>query len=91
MCLSRYSFFDKFVDRNVIPLGTSVWLQTTWPNEVLSPLNKLMLVQDTGGAIKGQVRADVFWGREDEAEKMAGLMQQKVQLFVMLPKGYSIK
>jgi len=37
--------------------------------EAQSPLNQLMLVQDTGGAIRGHVRADVFWGRGDEAEK----------------------
>ncbi len=79
------------VDRNVIPLGAPVWLQTTLPNEQQSPLNKLMLAQDTGGAIKGHVRADVFWGRGEEAEKMAGLMKQQGELFVLLPKGYSIK
>ena len=79
------------VDRNVIPLGAPVWLQTTLPNENQSPLNKLMLAQDTGGAIRGHVRADVFWGRGDEAEKMAGLMKQQGKLFVLLPKGYSIK
>ncbi|MDH3631905.1 MAG: MltA domain-containing protein [Gammaproteobacteria bacterium] len=79
------------VDRNVIPLGAPVWLQTTLPNEQQSPLNQLMLAQDTGGAIKGHVRADVFWGRGDEAEKMAGLMKQQGQLFVLLPKGYPIK
>ncbi len=79
------------VDRNVIPLGAPVWLQTTLPNEKQSPLNKLMLAQDTGGAIKGHVRADVFWGRGDEAEKMAGLMKQQGKLFVLLPKGYSIE
>ena len=79
------------VDRNVIPLGAPVWLQTTLPNEQQSPLNQLMLAQDTGGAIKGHVRADVFWGRGDEAEKMAGLMKQQGELFVLLPKGYSIK
>ncbi|MDH3222001.1 MAG: MltA domain-containing protein [Gammaproteobacteria bacterium] len=78
------------VDRNVIPLGAPVWLQTTLPNEQQSPLNQLMLAQDTGGAIKGHVRADVFWGRGDEAEKMAGLMKQQGRLFVLLPKGYSI-
>ncbi len=78
------------VDRNVIPLGAPVWLQTTLPNEQQSPLNQLMLAQDTGGAIKGHVRADVFWGRGDEAEKMAGLMKQQGQLFVLLPKGYPI-
>jgi membrane-bound lytic murein transglycosylase A len=79
------------VDRNVIPLGAPVWLQTILPNETLSPFNKLMLAQDTGGAIKGHVRADVFWGRGDEAEKMAGLMKQQGKIFVLLPKGYSIK
>ncbi len=79
------------VDRNVIPLGAPVWLQTTLPNAQQSPLNRLMLAQDTGGAIKGQIRADVFWGRGDEAERMAGLMKQQGELFVLLPKGYLIE
>ncbi|MDC1287441.1 MltA domain-containing protein [Gammaproteobacteria bacterium] len=79
------------VDRNVIPLGAPVWLQTTLPNEAQSPLNQLMLAQDTGGAIKGHVRADVFWGRGGEAEKMAGLMKQQGELFVLLPRGFSIE
>ena len=77
------------VDRNVIPLGAPVWLQTTLPDEDRSPLNQLMLAQDTGGAIRGHVRADVFWGQGVEAEKMAGLMKQQGKLFVLLPKGYS--
>jgi membrane-bound lytic murein transglycosylase A len=79
------------VDRNVIPLGAPVWLQTTLPNEQASPFNQLMLAQDTGGAIKGNVRADVFWGRGNVAEKMAGLMKQEGKIFVLLPKGYSLK
>lgn len=79
------------VDRNVIPLGAPVWLQTTLPDEAQSPLNRLMLAQDTGGAIRGHVRADVFWGRGFEAEKMAGLMKQQGELFVLLPRGFSIK
>jgi membrane-bound lytic murein transglycosylase A len=78
------------VDRNVIPLGAPVWLQTTLPNEAQSPLNQLMLAQDTGGAIKGHVRADVFWGRGGEAEEMAGLMKQQGKLFVLLPRGFAI-
>jgi membrane-bound lytic murein transglycosylase A len=79
------------VDRNVIPLGAPVWLQTTLPDAAQSPLNRLMLAQDTGGAIRGHVRADVFWGRGFEAEKMAGLMKQQGKLFVLLPRGFSIK
>ena len=78
------------VDRNVIPLGAPVWLQTTLPDEQQSPLNRLMLAQDTGGAIKGHVRADVFWGRGDDAERWAGLMKQQGQLFVLWPRGYAI-
>jgi len=77
------------VDRSVIPLGAPVWIQTTLPDAAQSPLNQLMLAQDTGGAIKGHVRADVFWGRGDEAERMAGLMKQQGQLFVLLPRGFS--
>jgi membrane-bound lytic murein transglycosylase A len=49
-----------------------------------------MLAQDTGGAIKGHVRADVFWGRGGEAEEMAGLMKQQGELFVLLPRGFTI-
>ncbi len=76
------------VDRSVIPLGAPVWLETTLPDEQESPLNQLMLAQDTGGAIKGNVRADVFWGRGEEAERLAGLMKQQGRLFVLLPRGY---
>ena len=79
------------VDRNVIPLGAPVWLQTTLPDEELSPMNQLMLAQDTGGAIKGHVRADVFWGRGGEAEEMAGLMKQRGELFVLLPRGFTLE
>jgi len=78
------------VDRSVIPLGAPVWLQTTLPDEGQSPFDRLMLAQDTGGAIKGHVRADVFWGRGDEAELLAGLMKQQGRLFVLLPRGYPV-
>jgi len=79
------------VDRSVIPLGAPVWLQTTLPDEGQSPFERLMLAQDTGGAIKGHVRADVFWGRGDEAEMLAGLMKQQGRLFVLLPRGYPVE
>ena len=78
------------VDRRVIPLGAPVWLQTTLPDEEESPFARLMLAQDTGGAIKGHVRADVFWGQGDSAEKLAGLMKQQGRLFVLLPRGYPL-
>ena len=50
------------VDKSVIPLGAPVWLSTVMPNDNQTPLARLMTAQDTGGAIKGDIRADFFWG-----------------------------
>ncbi len=77
------------VDPRTIPLGAPVFLSTTWPNEA-KPLNRLMLAQDTGGAIKGVVRADFFWGFGNEAGKQAGSMKQSGKMWVLLPKDYSL-
>ena len=78
------------VDPRSIPLGAPVFLSTTWPNSE-KPLSRLMMAQDTGGAIKGGVRADFFWGFGHEAGAFAGRMRQKGQLWVLLPKGYPVK
>lgn len=72
------------VDRRVIPLGTPVWLQTSLPDG--SAFERLMFAQDTGGAITGPVRADVFFGIGDRAEQLAGEMKQRGQMFALLPK-----
>ena len=77
------------VDSRVIPLGSPVYLATTYPNSK-KPLNRLMLAQDTGGAINGAVRADFFWGFGDAAGKQAGVMKQQGQMWVLLPKDYSV-
>ncbi len=47
---------------------------------------RLVFAQDTGGAIKGAVRADVFFGQGEKAERLAGAMKQEGRLFVLLPK-----
>lgn len=75
------------VDPRVIPLGVPVFLATTWPNTA-DPLNRLMVAQDTGGAINGGVRADFFWGFGDPAGNQAGKMRQSGRMWVLLPKGY---
>ena len=75
------------VDPRVIPLGVPVFLATTWPNTA-DPLNRLMVAQDTGGAIAGGVRADFFWGFGDPAGSQAGKMRQAGRMWVLLPKGY---
>jgi membrane-bound lytic murein transglycosylase A len=74
------------VDARYVPLGAPVFLATTWPSSDL-PLNRLVLAQDTGGAIRGPVRADYFWGFGAEAGALAGRMRQTGRLWILLPKG----
>jgi membrane-bound lytic murein transglycosylase A len=75
------------VDQRVIPLGVPVYLATTAPN-TKKELNRLMVAQDTGGAINGAVRADFYWGFGDGAGSQAGKMKQQGRMWVLLPKGY---
>lgn len=74
------------VDPAYIPLGVPVWLDTELPDSD-APYRRLVFAQDTGGAIKGPVRADLFFGDGPEAEANAGRMKQEGQLFVLLPSG----
>jgi len=74
------------VDPKTIPLGAPVFLATTQPNTTI-PLNRLMLAQDTGGAIRGAVRADFFWGFGEKAASQAGRMKQQGRMWVLFPKG----
>jgi membrane-bound lytic murein transglycosylase A len=77
------------VDPRVIPLGVPVYLSTTYPSSQ-QPLNRIVLAQDTGGAINGGVRADFFWGFGDAAGNQAGVMKQRGKMWVLLPKEYQI-
>ena len=74
------------VDQRTIPLGVPVFLATTHPN-TNEPLNRLMFAQDTGGAIKGAVRADFFWGFGEYAAVRAGNMKQSGKMWVLFPRG----
>ena len=76
------------VDARTTPLGSPVWLSTTQPNSD-QPLQRLMLAQDTGGAIRGPVRADFYWGSGTEAGAKAGRMKQKGRMWALLPKDYA--
>jgi len=80
------------VDPAYISLGLPLWLDTTFPgngngNGNATPYRRLVFAQDTGGAIKGPVRADLFWGAGPSAEKLAGEMKQPGRLFVLLPRS----
>jgi len=77
------------VDPRHIPLGAPVFLATTWPNST-QPLMRLVLAQDTGGAIRGAVRADYFWGFGDAAGAHAGRMRQSARMWVLLPRNYPV-
>ncbi len=80
------------VDGRVIPLGSPVFLSTHWPDGI-EPLARLMMAQDTGGAIAASaerpVRADLFFGMGDAAAAWAGTMKQQGQLWVLVPIGKS--
>ena len=75
------------VDPKFTPLGAPVWLVTTYPNSE-RPLSRLMLAQDTGGAIRDPVRADFYWGSGDAAGDQAGKMRQKGEMWALLPRAY---
>ena len=72
------------VDRRYIPLGMPVFLETSNPKTNES-INKLVIAADTGGAIKGEIRADYFLGYGDEAMELAGLMKEEGRLFMLIP------
>jgi len=74
------------VDARAVPLGAPVFLATTMPLTA-TPLARLTLAQDTGGAIRGTVRADFFWGFGREAGREAGRMRQEGRMWLLWPKG----
>jgi membrane-bound lytic murein transglycosylase A len=73
------------VDPNSIHLGLPLYLSTTDPLDS-SDITQLMVAQDTGGAIKGQIRVDYFWGNGILAELRAGKMAQQGQVWIFIPK-----
>ena len=75
------------VDPASVNLGMPVWLDTT--DAEGNPFQRLMVAQDTGGAIKGAVRGDVYWGTGDQAAAQAGAMQSHGRYFILLPKNTS--
>ena len=75
------------VDPRHVPLGAPIWLATTRPNSEQA-LTRLMLAQDTGGAIRGVVRADFYWGSGVAAGNQAGKMRQQGRMWVLMPRSY---
>jgi membrane-bound lytic murein transglycosylase A len=74
------------IDPAFLPLGAPIYLATTEPAGT-APLQRLVMGQDTGGAIRGAVRADFFFGFGGQVPDNAGRMKQRGQLWVLLPRG----
>ena len=75
------------VDRRFLPFGLPVWLDAEHPLRPGERLRRLLLAQDTGGAIKGPVRGDLFWGAGAEAEQIAGAMKSRGGYYLLLPRA----
>ena len=73
------------VDHRLMPLGAPLWIDTVDPLDPARPLRRLAVAQDTGGAIRGAVRGDLFWGAGLDAEERAGRMKSPGRYYVLLP------
>lgn len=78
------AFRSIAIDRTVWPYGLPFWVRADLP---AGPFRRLMVAQDTGSAIVGPARADLFFGSGDAAGDAAGLVRHAADLFVLLPVG----
>ncbi|HEY0521800.1 MAG TPA: MltA domain-containing protein [Stellaceae bacterium] len=73
------------VDRGFVPLGVPLWLDLADAPD--GRRQRLVIAQDTGGAIRGPVRGDLFWGHGDEAAAHAGMMRTQGEYYLLLPRS----
>jgi membrane-bound lytic murein transglycosylase A len=81
--------YSLAVDRRFVPLGAPVYVATTYPLSE-ERLERLMAAQDTGGAIRGAIRADFYWGTGPQAGAQAGRMRQQGKLWLLWPRGEAL-
>lgn len=81
------------VDLRFHGLGAPMWIDATAPAEAGGNVvfRRLVIAQDTGGAIRGPVRGDVYWGAGARAEEIAGRMAHRGRLVVLLPKAVAAR
>ncbi len=81
--------YSVAVDPRFVPLGAPVYLSTTFPSST-NPLQRLVMAQDTGGAIRGAIRADFFWGTGEDAGTQAGRMRQRGKMWLLWPRSAAL-
>ncbi len=79
------------VDRTKLAYGMPLWVDLDPPVDGQPPVRRLMVAQDTGGAIKGAIRGDVFWGYGPRAEYLAGHMKSKGKYWILLPRSMHLR
>jgi membrane-bound lytic murein transglycosylase A len=79
------------IDRAFLPLGVPLWLDLDDPAEGNGKLRRLVVAQDTGGAIRGPVRGDLFWGFGPEASARAGMMKDRGAYYMLLPRNVAAR
>ncbi|HEY0857965.1 MAG TPA: 3D domain-containing protein, partial [Albitalea sp.] len=75
------------VDPRVTPMGYPVYLSSPMAAGAAKPLQRLVVAQDTGGAIRGALRADFFWGFGADAGRQALQTRQRGQMWLLLPRA----
>jgi membrane-bound lytic murein transglycosylase A len=85
--------YSLAVDRRYVPYGVPLFLKTKYPvNEQgdTKMIHRVMIAQDTGGAIRGPIRGDIYWGTGSKAMKIADLMSSRGDYWLLLPKHFRL-
>jgi peptidoglycan lytic transglycosylase A len=77
------------IDRTIWPYGLPFWIEAElpWADEIPAPFRRLMIAQDTGSAIVGAARADLYFGSGEAAGARAGAIRHRASVIVLLPRG----
>jgi membrane-bound lytic murein transglycosylase A len=75
------------IDRAFIALGLPIWVEADERFASADPVRRLVVAQDTGGAIKGPVRGDLFWGTGSAAARRAGVMNARGRYYLLVPRS----
>jgi len=79
------------VDRAFVALGLPIWIEADERFAAAEGVRRLVVAQDTGGAIKGPVRGDLFWGIGPAAARRAGVMNAGGRYYLLLPRGVAAR